>query len=436
MVQLQESFANQGFYIGLESAYATAVAANKRLLTVSAPFAPMIETEVFTPSGDTAPSIVVINDEFTSVDASGKPDFNAFPYFMSSLWGYSAPSNPGAGDLYEWQYDYDGRTPLEPQSYTAIYGSVNRARQAAGLIWTKYGMTVSRTGIDFTASAMAKEMEQGVVAFPRNEKQTVEITYDTVPTGGTFTLTYSAQTTAGIAYNANAATVQSALEALSNIATGDVVVTGGPGPSTAWVVEFAGTLADTDVTLMTGDAASLTGGSNVAIAVTETLKGGTVTDIDAKALFPGYFDVYLDSLWADLGTTKLLYCYNFSFESAERIARTRPINSTKSSDSFVETEDQTTTVTMTIGVDATQEALIDSIRAGEKLFVRLDALGPTIDTNGPFMVRHDMCLLGTEIGAFESSDNVHVLQITARLARDETSGMALQATVHNTLAAL
>ena len=43
--------------------------------------------------------------------------------------------------------------------------------------------------------------------------------------GGTFTLTYNGQTTAAIAYNATAAQVQSALEALNNVAPGDVVVT-------------------------------------------------------------------------------------------------------------------------------------------------------------------------------------------------------------------
>lgn len=70
-------------------------------------------------------------------------------------------------------------------------------------------------------------------------------------TAGTFTLTYSGQTTAAIAYNAAAAAVQTALEALSNIAVGDVTVTGGPLPDTAVVVTFTGTLAKTDVATMT-----------------------------------------------------------------------------------------------------------------------------------------------------------------------------------------
>lgn len=102
----------------------------------------------------------------------------------------------------------------------------------------------------------------------RNEIQTVSFTG--APTGGTFTLSFRGQTTSGIAYNANAAAVQSALEALSNIAPGDVTVTGGSGPSVAWKIEFTGTYAATDVGLLIGSGASLTGGSSPKVRVETT----------------------------------------------------------------------------------------------------------------------------------------------------------------------
>lgn len=50
-------------------------------------------------------------------------------------------------------------------------------------------------------------------------------------TGGTRTLTFNGQTTAPIAYNASASTIQTALNALSNVDSGDIVVTG-TGPFT------------------------------------------------------------------------------------------------------------------------------------------------------------------------------------------------------------
>ena len=83
-------------------------------------------------------------------------------------------------------------------------------------------------------------------------------------TGGTFTLSYGGQTTAAIAENANPAAVQSALVALSSIGTGNVRVSGAPGGP--YTVEFAGTLAEADVTGLTANSASLTGegaGANV-----------------------------------------------------------------------------------------------------------------------------------------------------------------------------
>lgn len=101
------------------------------------------------------------------------------------------------------------------------------------------------------------------------EAQTVTITGG--PTGGTFTLTYSGQTTAGIAYNAAAGAVQSALEALSNIAPGDVTVTGGPGPGTPYVVTFRAGMGS--VVQMTGSAAGLTGGAAPAVNVVTTTPG-------------------------------------------------------------------------------------------------------------------------------------------------------------------
>lgn len=102
----------------------------------------------------------------------------------------------------------------------------------------------------------------GAIAAGKNEKQSAVKTG--APTGGTFTLTWSGQTTAAIAFNADAATVQAALEALSNIAPGDVSVTTVP---LGWLVEFTGTLRRTNVAAMTASGAGLTGGSSPSIAI-------------------------------------------------------------------------------------------------------------------------------------------------------------------------
>jgi len=84
------------------------------------------------------------------------------------------------------------------------------------------------------------------------------ITLTSTPTGGTFPLSFSGQTTSAIAWNASAATVDTALEALANIGAGNLSVTGSAGGP--WTVTFAGALANTNVAQMTGDSTNLTGG--------------------------------------------------------------------------------------------------------------------------------------------------------------------------------
>lgn len=109
-----------------------------------------------------------------------------------------------------------------------------------------------------------------------NERQRVTITGS--PTGGTFTLTYSSQTTGPISYNANPQAIQQALEALTNVAPGDVIVSGGPLPATPVDIEFAGALGGLDVTLVT-TTASFTGGTSPAAAVTVIAAGAAGTAV-------------------------------------------------------------------------------------------------------------------------------------------------------------
>lgn len=102
------------------------------------------------------------------------------------------------------------------------------------------------------------------------EVQSVTITGG--PTGGTFTLTFSGQTTAAIAYNASAAAVQAALVALSTIGAGNVTVTGSAGGP--YTVTFVGALANTNTAQMTATP-SLTGGSSPTVNVATVTGGGT-----------------------------------------------------------------------------------------------------------------------------------------------------------------
>ncbi len=91
------------------------------------------------------------------------------------------------------------------------------------------------------------------------------------PNGGTYTLTYKGQTTAAIAYNANPATIQAALEALSTVNSGDVTVGGGANGLDDGDVTF--TFRDTlgDVSMISIDDSSLS--PTLTVTMSETTRG-------------------------------------------------------------------------------------------------------------------------------------------------------------------
>lgn len=104
-----------------------------------------------------------------------------------------------------------------------------------------------------------------------DEVQTLTITG--TPTGGTFKLSFRGQKTGTIAYNANAAAVQSALQALGTIGGGNVTCGGGTLPGTPVTITFAGALADQAVPTIVATDQAFTGGTAPAATVTETTAG-------------------------------------------------------------------------------------------------------------------------------------------------------------------
>ncbi|MGV8875497.1 MAG: phage tail tube protein [Rhodococcus sp. (in: high G+C Gram-positive bacteria)] len=74
--------------------------------------------------------------------------------------------------------------------------------------------------------------------------------------GGTFIAKFLGQPTTGLAPAATTAQVQTALQALSTVGAGNMLVSGAPG---AWIVTAAGTLAGLDLPSITLDTTALTG---------------------------------------------------------------------------------------------------------------------------------------------------------------------------------
>lgn len=119
-------------------------------------------------------------------------------------------------------------------------------------------VTFARTGTDNTTKFTR------LAAFGSYEINTLTAD-DTPPTGGTWTMTINGQTATGLARNINAATLQSSLESLSNVAPGDVVCTATFGanlgvPNAIITLRWAGTFAGQNVAVSI-NTSGVTGGN-------------------------------------------------------------------------------------------------------------------------------------------------------------------------------
>ncbi|MCR9294179.1 MAG: dockerin type I domain-containing protein [bacterium] len=97
---------------------------------------------------------------------------------------------------------------------------------------------------------------------------------------GLFTLTLNDETSAPLSYSADAAKIQSELQKLSTIGTGNVQVSGNGVQESPWVIEFIGDLAGTNVSQLTGNFANLKNTKGDSASVT------LVTTSDPLETFP------------------------------------------------------------------------------------------------------------------------------------------------------
>lgn len=161
-----------------------------------------------------------------------------------------------------------GVTPRVWGSAQDVYQSIGRMNRLPTGTFTFYQTTsapLSDTVSNIynywaTAPTVAQEQRLRIVCsgaklYGTSEQQSITLTGG--PTGGTFTLTFGAATTGNIAYNASAATVQTALRSLSTIGQYGVSVSGAAGGP--YTVTFTGPLANTNVGAITGDGTGLTG---------------------------------------------------------------------------------------------------------------------------------------------------------------------------------
>ncbi len=140
------------------------------------------------------------------------------------------------------------------------------------------GSAANPVTIEFVGQLAAKNLQPLTAdrsGLSANEVQ--QITLDPTVTGGTFRLQYQGQQTAQLPFNADAATIQAALQALPAIGANNVIVTGGALPGTPITIEFIGARGSANVTQVTVVNNQLLFNERQEIAFSGGPTGGTFT---------------------------------------------------------------------------------------------------------------------------------------------------------------
>lgn len=160
------------------------------------------------------------------------------------------------------------------------------------------------------------------------------------------------------------------------------------------------------------------------------------TPIALVPIAPTEVSVFVDATAAAIGTTKLTGALLVEYKLGKRFAPVWPIDSAIASfAAHVETPPDAT-LQLLVETDAQGMDFLTAMRAGDRRYVRIQAVGPQIETGNSYMFQHDLCGVVSAVDPFGDEDGVYVVKWTLTVAYDAAWGKAQEVTVINTLTGL
>lgn len=165
----------------------------------------------------------------------------------------------------------------------------------------------------------------------------------------------------------------------------------------------------------------------------------TPTSIGLQPILPINVSVYLDTTSAGLGTTKLTRVLSASWNIKNRRGPLFVVDGAQSSFvADVELKPEMT-IDLSLEMDSAGVALVSNARAGDKRWLRIEALGITIPSGTPttpFTFRIDAPVEISSVGGSGDQDGVYKMDYTFDCVHDATWGQAVQVVVKNNITAL
>lgn len=158
----ERSTVSQVVQIGVESTSGTAVAASKRLSSLS--IEPNISADVnrFRPQGSKYETVAAIGKEWTTASVSGVATYDEIIYPLSSALTAGVHTTLGANAGEQWVFTPSTFDEDTPKTFTVEYGSSVRAHKFAYGIFTEFGIDLNRDACNLSGAMMGQRITDGV----------------------------------------------------------------------------------------------------------------------------------------------------------------------------------------------------------------------------------------------------------------------------------
>lgn len=168
---------------------------------------------------------------------------------------------------------------------------------------------------------------------------------------------------------------------------------------------------------------------------TATLATGATT-LNNVPILATEVDVYADSASGSIGSTKLTRSFNAGFSLGGLFNPVWSINSALTSFGTHVIAKPDATASLQLGNDSVGRAYVDLFRGGDTKFVRIQAVGPTIETGHTYKLTIDLAVKVTDAPSRSDVDGLSTLDWSFGLVHDSGWGKALNVELITDIAAL
>jgi len=416
----------------------TGLAATK--LMQSLMITPQIEMDVnnYRPSGFKYDTIVVPNKEWTSFKATGPATYGECVYPLAGILALPTPSVAGAianpTTAPTGTPSATGGT-LATGSYTYQYADV----QNGGITLPSTASAAQAVTGPTGSVALSGILAGAATTTARNIYRSNGGGYfliGTIPDNTTTTFTDT-----GFANGAAAPTVNTTGAATwlfqPSSTQPDVVQT--------YTIEYGSAARADRASYGTWDSYGMSW-DRKAVTNTGSLIGQQLTDpftltaglpsVENVPVLPRHIDVFLDTSFGALGTTKLLRALTGSFNLASRFGPFWTLNSANSSFAGTVETVPKGTVSLKLAADAAGMALLSTLRVGGTYFLRVLATGTPLYGAVNYSEAWDFAIKLDKPGGFSDTDGLVDITWPASIVHDASWGRAMQVQVINRVFAL